>query len=144
MQFGWETKEIAWIKVSENQMQAQKIRACSWCSSVLKIQIIQFFIYTCSIPLKHQRALAQLVVCLPISALCHVVHLMVMGSTPIRTTFFSLFHKTSYFFMFFLQNFNNFFNQSKLLILRWFFAHLSFNIYILWLCQKNPKIFSSD
>ena len=47
-------------------------------------------------------------------------------------------------FIVFSSNFNNFFNQSKLLILRWFFAHLSFNIYILWLCQKNPKIFSSD
>ena len=34
---------------------------------------------------------------------------------------------------------NNSFNLSKFLILRWFFVHLSFNIPILWLCQKNPK-----
>ena len=46
------------------------------------------------------------------------------------------------YFLIFLHNFNNFVNPSKHLILRWFFAHLSFNTSILWLCQKIPKMFT--
>ena len=48
---------------------------------------------------------------------------------------------TLVFFSFVLTNFNNLIHLSKLLILRWFFAHLSFNMSILWLCKKIPKIF---
>ena len=61
----------------------------------------------------------------------------VMSSTPLETKTYFL----SLICFIFLSNFINLFHLSKLLILRWFFAHLSFNMSILWLCKKIPKIF---
>ena len=45
-------------------------------------------------------------------------------------------------FLIFFTNFNNFVHLSKLIIYSWFFAHLSFNMSILWSCQKIPEIFT--
>ena len=66
---------------------------------------------------------------------CFVGNHKVPGSTPLETKTFFL--QLIYFI--FLPNFINLFHLSKLLILRWFFAHLSFNMSILWLCKKNSK-----
>ena len=57
----------------------------------------------------------------------------VTGSNPCETkTFF--YH---YFPSFSSQNLTNFIHQSKLIIFRWFFAHLTFKMSILWICQKK-------
>ena len=45
-------------------------------------------------------------------------------------------------FLIFFTNFTNLFHISKLIIFRWFFAHLSLNRSILWLWQKILKMFT--
>ena len=43
-------------------------------------------------------------------------------------------------FLIFFTNFTNFVQIAKLIILSWFFAHISFKMSILWLLQKIPKM----
>ena len=60
------------------------------------------------------------------------------GSSPLGTKTLFFYHL----FLIFFTNFNNFVHIAKLIILSWFFVHLSFNMSILWLLQKIPKIFN--
>ena len=98
------------------------------CFGLNIIQNFCFIFYSLVAYMWQAKRVAQLVS-------CFVGKPKVPGSNLLETkTFF--YHL---FYFIFLPNFNNLFNLSKLLILRWFFAHLSFNMSILWLCQKNPK-----
>jgi hypothetical protein len=124
VQFHWETRILAWILESEDQTRRTSFARVL---ELFQIQIFQCYFNTCFGPL------TPACVCpsgslLALKAFWHVCYPMVMGSTPIKTILFSNFS----IFSCFLQNFHIFFNQSKLLILRWYFVHLSINTSILW------------
>ena len=105
----------------------------------LNFQTFQYHVYTCDNPLT-LSAFGSVGCLLALKALCHASHLMFRGSIPHKTILFTSFS----FFHVFSSNFHNFFDQSKLLILRWFFGHLSINTSILWLCKNFQKKLSSD
>ena len=102
-------KKQASYKIWESKMKNMASRLFL----IFQIQIFQYFINTCFGHNKQMRACpngfqhAR-------STLCHVYHPSGLGFKPPMDHFFQTFH----IFFIFLTNFNIFFNQSKLLILR--------------------------
>ena len=125
VQFHWETRIVARFEISgnQNEEQASRVFLILFKNSNIPTLCLHVLLST-----KHQNVFGSVVACLPLSSLPRG-HPFGHGFNSYQDHFF---FKLFYFFMFFLQNFHNFFNQSKLLILRWFFWHLSINTSILW------------